>query len=294
MEIKEKERYEIDNKYKWDLSIMYKDEQSWEMDYNELDKKIKTFSKFKGILSSNSNNLLDALKEKDNINRVFEKLASYAFRKSDEDTRKANSTRLKSKIVSLGAEFGEISSFFETELIQIGDTKIKTFINENNSIKPYAHYLENILRFKDHTLSLEEEKIIASASEILSSPSNIFTKLNNADIKFTNIIDEKGNVIELSKGNYSIFIASRNREVRKSAFLSLYKSYEEHKNTFAETLIGDIKGNYFISKNRKFIDPLEMSFFYNKIDTKVYDNVIEVVHNNLDKMYRYVKMKNGF
>lgn len=291
MKIMEKERSEIEDKYKWDLSIMYNDSESWEIDFDVLSDRIKTFSKFRGILIINVTNLFEALQEKDQISRMFEKLSSYATRKNDEDTRDTDSTKLKNKIISLGAEFSEIASFFEPELMQLTEDKLQSFFDENKDLGLYNHYLKNILRFKDHTLSPEEEKIIASASEVLAAPSKTFSKLNNADIKFSNIKDEDGNVTELSKGNYSKYIASQNRDVRQSAFNALYGGYKGLKNTFAETLMGDIKANYFISKNKKYNNPLEMSLFYNNIDQKVYDSVIKVVHDNLDKMHKYVKMK---
>lgn len=289
--MKVKERHEIKEKYKWDLSIVYKNNAEWEKDYSAVSKALKGLLRFKGKMSESSDSLLRALKKKDEISRKFEKLASYAIRKSDEDTRNDENAKLKSKIFSLGAEFSEIASFFEPELILIGKGKIKKFINENDNLKVYRHYLDNVLRFKDHTLSVDEERIIASASEMISSPDKIHTILNNADIKFGNIKDEKGNVIELTKGNYGNYISSQDREVRKTTFMTLYQSYKDLKNTFAEILAANIKAVHFISKNKKFKNPLEMSLFRNKIDTSVYDNVINVVNKHLDNMYKYIEMK---
>ncbi|MFA5407199.1 MAG: oligoendopeptidase F [Bacilli bacterium] len=286
-----KERSEIAEKYKWNLTIMYKDDQAWHRDFEKLAKEIKAFSKFKGIFTVDANTLADALRASDEISRQFEKLASYAMRKSDEDTRNTIGTELKSKITSLGVEFGENASFFEPELIELGWDKIGSYIKTNTTLKVYRHYLANILRYKPHILSLAEEKILASTNEITSTANNVFTKLNNADIKFGDIKDEKGNVIELSKGNYGKYVASQDRAVRKNAFETLYKSYKDLKNTFAETLIGDIKANYFMSKSRKYKNPLAMSLYNNNIDIKVYDNVINTINNNLDKMHKYVAMK---
>ena len=291
MEIKIKERSEIEEKYKWDLKLMYESTLEWEKDFEILNEKVSKFLNFKGKLLKDSKTLLQALQCKDEIGRLFEKLSSYAVRKSDEDTRDNQSDRLKNKIIALGAEVSESTSFFEPELIKLSEKKKVQFLDENDSLKGYEHYLNNILRFKNHTLSESEERILASASEILESPSRTFSKLNDADIKFGNITLEDGNIVELSKGNYNIYIKSHNREVRKQAFETLYKSYEGLKNTFTSTIIGDIKANYFISKNKKFDSPLQMSLYSNNIDVKVYENVISAVNNNLDKMHKYIKMK---
>jgi oligoendopeptidase F len=291
MEIKQKDRNEIEEKYKWDLSIMYSNEAEWEKDFEKLRSDMQDFSKYKGTLGNSSSDLLEALQQKDNINRKYEKLASYAMRKSDEDMRNTNGAKLKNMIFSLGSEFTQISSFFDPELINVGKSKIEQFLDEKEALMTYCHYLENVIRFKEHTLSFEEEQIIANATETLSSPSRIFSVLNNADMKFDSIKDEKNNFVELTSGNYIKYISSQNREVRKNTFNVLYKSYKDLKNTFAEILISDIKAHYFESESRRFNSPLEMSLFNNNIDIKIYNNVIKVVNDNLDKMHKYVSMK---
>jgi oligoendopeptidase F len=291
MEIRTKERNEIEEKYKWDLTIMYDGVDKWEAEFKMLEDKIAGFIKHKGKITKSANNLLAVLEQGDEIGNLFERLSSYAIRKNDEDTRNSESDKLKNKIVSLEAEFGEKVSFFLPELLKMDEEKLNAFINENEKLKVYKHYLDDIFRFKEHTLTIKEEKVLASASEILMAPSNIFSKLNDADIKFNNIKDEDGNIVELSKGNYSKYVSSQKREVRKSTFETLYSGYKNHRNTFAETFIGDIKANYFISKNRKYKSPLERALYSDNIDTKVYDSVIKSVNNNLDKMHKYVNMK---
>jgi oligoendopeptidase F len=218
MEIMEKERGEIQEKYKWDLSIMYKDDMEWEADFDKVSRDIVSFTQLSGTLGKSAEGLLTVLRKKDEISRVYEKLSSYAMRKNDEDTRCTEGTRLKNKIISLGAEFSEAAAFFEPELMSISDEQIKSFLDKNQDLITYKQYLDNILRFREHTLSIGEEKILASASEILTVPSKTYTVLNNADIKFGKIKDEDGNTVELSKRNYSKYISSQDREVEKNHF----------------------------------------------------------------------------
>lgn len=291
MHVAVKERYEIDDAYKWDLTIIYNSIDEWNNDFKRLEKEIKDFSKYEGKISLGSNTLLESLQMRDKLFIVYERLSSYAMRKSDEDTRNNDNLKLKNKISSLGTEISEITSFFEPEITMIGRDKILSFVTENEGLKLYKHYLETVLRYEKHILSPNEEKIIASASEVISSPSNVYSVLSNADIKFENIEDENNKIIELTKGNYTKYITSQNRKVRKSAFFTLYRSYSDLKNTFAETLIGDIKANYFISKNKKYNGPLEMALFHNHITPIVYENVINAVNNNMNKMHKYVDMK---
>lgn len=291
MEIKSKERSEIEEKYKWDLSIMYSSDEKWDEDFQGLSEDVKLFASFANTLGESAKHLLDVMHKRDEMIKIYEKLAGYAMRKSDEDTRNDEGTKLKNKVIMLGSAFSEADAFFEPELLSIGSNKIASFMDEDKDLKLYAQYFDNVFRFKDHTLSPTEEKILATASEVLASPNKTYTMLHNADLKFGSINDEEGNNVELTKGNYARYVSSQDRDVRKEAFHTLYKSYASLKNTFAEILIGDVKANYFISKNRKYNNPLEAALYNNNIDVKVYDNVIDIVNSNLDKMHHYVALR---
>ena len=290
MEIKKRERNEIDSKYKWDLSLIYKSIEDFNNDYDIVIDKINNYLKYKNKLKYNANTLLEALKEKDEIVLQLEKLSSYASRISDEDLRNSDNLKLKNKIISLEAKHAKNISFLVPEILKIGSSKINEYFKEEKELEIYKQYLNDILRYKKHTLSNDKEMIIASASEILMLPYKTFTMLNSTGIKFEDIIHEDKN-IPLTVSNYNLYVSSQNRDIRKKAFESLYKSYETLKYTFSENLIGNIKANYFISNNKKYNSPREMSLFNNNIDEIVYDNLIKVTHQNLDKLHKYVSMK---
>lgn len=291
MQILNKERNEIDNKYKWDLTLVYKNLDDWNNDFSLLKKKIDDFTESKGEFTKNPKKLYSALKLHEEINRLFGKLFTYAIRKSDEDRRISENESIRKQIVSLSTEFNERSSFFVPEIMKLSEKKIREYMEEFNELKLYDFFFKDLFRFKKHTLSKKEEKILASASEILIAPEEIFDKLNDADLKFGIIKDESGNDVELSKGNYSKYISSQDREVRKNAYYTFYESYRSHKATLSETLISNVKADYFLSKNRRYKSSLQAALFQNNIDLKVYDNVINSVHNNLDKMHKYMRMK---
>jgi oligoendopeptidase F len=291
MQILNRERNEIDNKYKWDLILVYKNIDDWNNDFSLLKDKIDDFTKYKGVFTKSPKKLYAALKLDEEINRLFGKLFTYAVRKSDEDRRISENESIRKQIVSLSTDFNEKSSFFVPEIMKLNEGKIRQYMEEFDELKLYDFFFKDLFRFKKHTLSKKEEKILASASEVLNAPEEIFDKLNDADLKFGIIKDESGNEVELSKGNYSKYISSQDREIRKNAYYTFYESYRSHKATLSETLISNVKADYFLSKNRRYKSSLQAALFQNNIDIKVYDNVINTVHNNLDKMHKYMRMK---
>lgn len=284
------QRFAIDLKYKWDLSLLYESTNAWNKDFNNVKERINYYLIYKGRLNDNAKTLLEALKEKEEIDIIMQKLYSYALNKSDEDLRDDDSIELKNKIINLKKIYSEVKSFLFPEILSIDSSKLNEYFNNEKELEIYKHYIDNILRFKNHTLSAKEERIIASAKEILMTPYKTFTMLNSTNIRFEDILTEAQS-IPLTKGNYSIYLSSQNRSIRRKAFKSLYKSYKSLKQTFAELFIGKIKANYFLSNNKKYNNPREMSLFISNIDESVYDNLILVTHQNLDKLHKYVGMK---
>jgi len=151
--------------------------------------------------------------------------------------------------------------------------------------------IENILKEKPHVLDKKEEELLAAASDCLDAPSSIHNIMTNADMKFGNIKDEDGEEVELTEGNYSSFIKSKDRNVRKAAFERLFGEYKSFENTLATTLSSSIKVFNFGAKIRNYNSALEASLKPNDIPTEVYTNAVKTINDNLSSLHRYVKLK---
>src|SRR5690606_11256844 len=174
------------------------------------------------------------------------------------------------------------------EILTLEISTLERFMEEKEELKLYKHYLDNIMRQKDHILSAREESILAQMGEVASAPEKIFSMLNDADLKFPTIKDEEGNDVEITHGNFIPLMESKDREVRKNAFKALYNTYKGFKNTFAASLNGDLKKNIFFAKIRNYKSSREASLDRNNISLSVYDNLINSIHKNLDSMYKYM------
>ena len=286
-----KQRKEISDKYKWDLSKVYSSSEEVKADINKLKSLVEDYLKYKGKITSSSDMLLNATDDYFALARILDKLIVYSHMKFDEDKGVSESESLMGIVDKFADEVSEKLAFYTPEVLSADYDKIKEFIADNESLEKYSFMFEDLFREKKHILPLEQEEMMARLGEVLSSPENTFRVLDDVNLKFDDITDENGDKVVLNNSNYSNYLKSEDRNVRKEAFESLYKSYSNYKNTFASLLRGNVKSNFFVSNTRKYNSPLEMSLYSDNIDKKLYTSLIEKVHNNLDIMKEYMKVR---
>ena len=288
---KQKTRSEIDKNYQWDLSTIYGSIDEWNKEYISTKDKLPSLTKYKGSLLKDANTLLEFLNLDTEINRKLDKLFSYAHLLNDEDITNTKNQELFGKIVNLNNEYSKITTFVKPELLKSNYEQIKAFYKDLPELKEYEVLLEEIYRYKEHTLDEREERIVAELNKSLSSPSEIFEKLTDADMKFPDIVDEKGNSVEFTESNYSIFIRSKDRRVRKDAFNILHNTYGKYKNTLSETYASLVEVEVALSKIYNFESAIKMSLFDDNIDVSVYDNLVKTVNENLKELYKYYDLR---
>lgn len=287
----EKLRCEVEDIYKWDLTSLYKNENEFNDAINKLNELNDKLVNFKDQIVISSKNLLNFYETYLEYNLIEENIYVYAKMLCDQDTKDTKNQATKMKVEKLMDDLNTKLSFVTPELLSVDFNKIEEFIKEEPKLELYKFDLEKIFRYKNHTLSKIEEEIITKANNAMGTGDDAFYNLDNSDIKLDSIIDEKDNKVELTNSNYIKYMNSRDRSVRKQAFLSMYKYWDNLKNTVAATYKGQIKEDFFNSDIRKYNSPLEASLYNDNIDKSVYTNLINTVHNNLDKMYDYVDLR---
>ena len=284
-------RSEVPEKLTWDLTRIFKNDSEFEKSYQELEKLILNLSKYQGHLADSSDILLEAINQLMSISRKLEVIYVYANMKNDQDTTNAKYQAMIARATSLYANFSEVVAYFNPEIVNIPAEKLQTFINEEPGLKLYRHYLDQLTSQREHVLSQEQESLLASASEFIDSGSDTFEIFNNADLKFPEITDEHGEKIEISHGVYGKLMESTDRNVRKNAFKSLYKVYDQFQHTTASTLSAHVKYHNFNAKVRHYESAREAALAQNKIPESVYDTLIKVVNEKLPLLHRYVSLR---
>lgn len=290
MDKKLRDRKDIDDKYKWKLEDIYESDKEWKDDLDKAKEIIRQLSDFKGKIKD-AESLLAVLKINDALQMVIEKLFVYARMKRDEDNSNGKYQALTDKAMRINVEASSAASFIAPEILSMDEKILKDCIENNDAFIDYRHFLEDLLRYKPHTLSDKEEMILAESEVMAHSPENIFKMLDNADIRFPSIEDEDGDLVELTHGNYIKYISSKNRDVRKKAFESLYSVYKNFANTYAAMTDSNVKKDVFYSKIRNYKTSLEASLFDDNVPVSVYDNLIGTIHERIDLLHRYVSIR---
>lgn len=286
-----KSRAEVNEKDKWDLTNIFKTVEDAKEAIKKIPKLIDEVVKYKGNILKDSNSLLGFYKAYENMNREAEKVFMYAKLQADTDTKNNEYKEFSIKAEKMFEDIFSTTSFINAEILSADYELVKKYISENKELEEYAFDLEKTFRYKEHTLSKEEEHLITLASNAFGTGHDVFYNFDNADIDLGIIKDEKGNEVKLTNSNYIKYMNSKDRNVRISAFNNMYNYFKKFKNTLAAAYNGHIKEDFFISETKKYLSPLEMSLYGDAIDLKVYTNLIETVHNNLNTMYDYLNLK---
>ena len=283
-------RDEIPEQSKWDLSGLYSTNEDWDKDLIALEADLSGYASFQGTLSQSFLKLRECIDFDMNFSRRIEKLYTFAHLKNDEDKTNNFYQNNFEKVMRLISEANSASSFIRPEIMEIPQEKIAEFIKEEG-MEFYKFHLEQILRYREHTLTEKEEKLLAASGEIGRTAQDAFDMLDNADLQLGEIEGENGEQLTLTHGNFQSLMQSYNRRLRKDAFHTYYQAYESHRFTYASLLSSSVKKDLFYSRSRSYSGYRAKALFSENINEEVYDNLIESVHQNLKPLYKYFDLR---
>ncbi|MCU6794761.1 oligoendopeptidase F [Paenibacillus sp. WQ 127069] len=282
-------RTDVPVEQRWKLEDLFPNQQAWDTEYKVVKEALQQISEFQGKLNKPAA-IKQCFELEDKISVHMERLYVYANMKHHEDTAEPTYQALSDKAKKLSVESGEALSFISPEILSLSDDELQKLVS-HPELSFYKRTLTEMIREKQHILSKSEEALLAQVGNLSQAPSTIFSMLNNADLKFPKVKNEHGEEIELTQGRYIQFLESRNREVRKNAFKTMYDTYSKNKNTIGATLSANISKDIFYSKVRKYPSALEASLYGDNINKEVYTNLIDTIHESLPLMHRYMELR---
>ncbi|KOR95816.1 oligopeptidase PepB, partial [Geobacillus stearothermophilus ATCC 12980] len=284
-------RSEIPVEETWRLEDIFPTDDAWEEEFKQVKALIPKLGEYKGRLGESPEVLYEALQYQDDVSMRLGKLYTYAHMRYDQDTTNSFYQGLDARAKSLYSEASSAMAFIVPEILAIDEAVLRSFLEQYEPLRLYAHALDEITRQRPHVLSAEEEAILAQAAEVMQATSDTFSALNNADLTFPTIIDENGEEVEVTHGRFIRFLESTDRRVRRDAFHAVYHTYEKFQNTFASTLAGTVKKHNFFARVRRYESARQAALDANNIPESVYDNLIATVHEHLPLLHRYVRLR---
>ncbi len=284
-------RSEMKEEFTWNLADMYRDNAAWEADVQKLQVMTKELSKLEGVVCESAYSLLATLEQNEAIERLAYLAMNYSARLSDQDTSDTKHQAMHQRMQSVIAHIGSASSFIVPEILELDKETLERFYAEAPRLEHYRKLIEEIQRLKPHRLSAELEKTLAMTADMGRTPSQTYSIFTNSDMVFPEMEDSNGDTVRISHGRFISLQESTDRCVRKEAFEKLYQTYDQYKNTLASLYSGQVKKQIFNAKMRSYSSTLEAAVDANNVSPTVYDNLIDTVNQNLDKLHRYVSLR---
>ena len=284
-------RDEVAKELTWRLEDIFDDEAKWEEELKKVTELSDKVAAFQGKLADGPDQLLSMLKLTEEMNLSLDRVYGYAHMREDQDTANSKYQAMKQRAMSAYVYSGEKTAFTNSEILELSDEKLNDYYAKEAGLSRYKRLIGEIRRLKDHMLSSEMEQLLASAAEVQGASQKAYGMLSNADLKFPSVKDSEGKEVTLSNGRFVPTQMSKDRTLRQSSFEAFYAKYEEFKNTWAAMYDGEVKSRIFESKARKYNSAFEAAVNANDVSPSVCDSLFESIHDNMDKMHRYVSLR---
>ena len=267
-------------KYNWNLKDIFKTKEEFDKSKTELEEILKDIEKYQGNLNS-SQKIYTCYSLYEKALELYEKIYSYGMLKFHLDMSNQESIKLFKEVESIGTEFSKITSFITPEITNIDENTLKEYLFKDEKLDRYKRILEEIIEDKKHILSKEEENLLANYEEVFSSSENTYDTLTNTEFKFGTLVNENGEEVEMTDSTYSLYLKSKNENVRKQAFDLMYNKYSEFVNTITELYLSRVKASTITSRIRKYNSSLEKAVKKDDSSIKVYESLIDAINKNM-------------
>ncbi len=284
-----KEREEIDDSFKWDLTPLYESDEAFEEALAAMNSKLDHILSFDSKLVD-AKTIREFYDESTCLEQELSNLYVYASLRKSEDTRKEDAQSMYQRIYGSYVNFAAALSFADPQILSLEQDKLDQILN-SAEMEPYKYQFSKLVRQKAHVLTEEGEKVLAMMAEALAAPSEVASNLMNADMTFENVKNSAGEELALSGANYILLQSSQDRTLRKNSFKAYYKAYKDHINTFAAAYAGKVKAAVAEAKLRGYESSLDMYTSLENVPSTVYDSLIDAVHKCMPYMHRYVKLR---
>jgi oligoendopeptidase F len=284
-------RDQIPEAYRWNLEAIYPSSAEWEEDYALCEEMIDELARRKGTLDKSAEHLYETLELSFKTSLLADRLAVYAHQRSHEDTGDSAALGPASRATSLGVAYNGATSWIEPELQALPEKKLRSWLEKHEGLAVYGHYLDDVLRKKEHTLSAQEEELLALTGNLAAAPSATYNVLANAELPYPTIRDEAGEEVVLSSSRFRKYIQSADRRVRRDAFLGCMEAYRGFENTMAGTLAGAVQRDLFFARARGFDSCLEASLFPDRLPVSIHENLVATVRAHLPVLHRWASLR---
>lgn len=285
-----RKRSEMDPKFTWDFTHIYKDDAAWEQAYAEGDKAIEAIAPHAGTLGQSADSLLSGFQAVDAASRIVETVYVYAMLHQDSDGGNSEYQAMEARATALAMRLSSACAFVNPELLSIDQATLDSYMADPR-LADYRFMVADANRGRAHVLDAQREKMLAMLSDVQGTPRDAYGMLTDVEMEYPDIQDKEGNKLPVTRGNFGVYRESPDREIRVQAFESVFGAYKKHLNTNAMLYLGSVKMDDYMAKVRGFEGACQKSLFANNVPMSVYHSLIEAIHDSLPIMRKYLELR---
>jgi oligoendopeptidase F len=285
------ERSQVPEEFKFNLADLFKDTATWRAEFDAV---VKLSADLDGLAKDWTRSparMADALDLIYALNERGDRLYAYAKLQNDMDLSDSESTRLLGEIQAFTVSLNVKCAFLAPGLLAMGDEKVTAWLASEPRLAPYRFPLERVLRKRAHTLTEQEETIVAQMGLWADTPVKVSNLLKDVDLPRPEVTLGNGTKVVLNDANFLKHRVSRVAADRRTVVETYWKNVLQYENTFAALLDGEMRKQVANSRIRKFPTCLEANLFENNISPDVYRNLISTVRSNLGPLHRLFRLK---
>ena len=279
-------RRDMNPEYMWNLGDIFADKAAWEDAMQKAEEQIAKVVAVQGTLGKSAEDLkrgLDAIyAAAQQANLVY----LYAFLNLMGDNGDAEAQDMEARATRLMVDFSTETAFVNPEILSIDPENLDAWM-QKPELSGYRHMIEDIARARVHTLSEREERLLAMLGDAAGTPEKAFSMFDSVDVQFPDVAEGK----PLTHALFGNYREDRSAAVRKDAFEKYFGEYKKHINTISALYAGSVKFDSYFAKVRNHGGALESALFANNVPRRLYENLIECIHEAIPTLDRYLKLQ---
>lgn len=286
-----RDRSEVPEKYKWDLSDLYPSDEAWTNAKADVTARIENITSFKGTLAESASNLLACLEFSTGIYKELLRMSSYSYNKTNQNLRDPKYRAMDQETNQLFTVYAANSSFIEPEILAMDENTIIEFMKAEPDFKPYTSYMNDLMRRKKYTLSDKEERVIAEAGRMSLAPSSLYTTLINSDLVEVQVMLGNGESVKLDRTGFERNRRLADREDRELVYRTFYGELNRFRSAFGTLINAKVNTDIFNTRVKGYGDSVEMTLEPDNIPVDVFHDLITNANKHLDKFHRYLNIR---
>lgn len=272
----------------WDLSCLYGsiDSPEIQLDKNDILRCIENFAiKFYDNLSVS--NLIDAVQEYEGLYSRILKIETYAALYYQIHLKDEAAASFYQNIMEWRSVCFSRLCRFVNEIQKLDYYAIIEKLKDSSGFGDYRSFIDEVFRFRDHTLSVSEESILSRIEVVAGSAWHKFHEgiLSRIDFNFDGKVLTLSDIVE--KANYG-----ENEEIRKQASIALSDGLKRNSYSILSAFNNVVLSHKTFGEVRKYTTPESQRFLADNISETAVNSMMDAIVSSYQSVcHRYYKLK---